>query len=83
MIVTDYVKQLQGKNRYELMNVNGVFLPDGRALVADVYDDYVIFNLLEDNNDRATALLMLSIDALNNRDADSIAQRIDDELAKH
>ena len=60
------------------MNVNGVFLPDGRALVADVYDDYVIFNLLEDNNDRATALLMLSIDALNNRDADSIAQRIDD-----
>lgn len=65
------------------MNVNGVFLPDGRALVADVYDDYVIFNLLEDNNDRATALLMLSIDALNNRDADSIAQRIDDELAKH
>lgn len=65
------------------MNVDGVFLPDGRALVADVYDDYVIFNLLEDNNDRATALLMLSIDALNNRDADSIAQRIDDELAKH
>lgn len=83
MNTTDWVKTMQGKSRWDLkFNGCGLYLPDNRILVADVYDDYLIFNLLTTDL-TPTELFMIAIDALNDADAASIARRIDDELAKH
>ena len=48
MKISNWIKTLQGKSRWELQyDSTGLMLDDCRVLVADVYDDYLIFNLLD------------------------------------
>ena len=80
MKIADWIKTLQGKNRWELQyNSTGLMFDDCRMLVADVYDDYLIFNLL-DAELNARQLFMMEIAAFNDCSATTIEMRISDAI---
>lgn len=80
MKIIDWVKSLQGKSRWELQyDSTDLMLDDCRILVADVYDDYLIFNLL-DAELNAKQLFMMEIAAVNECDAITLEMRIEEAI---
>lgn len=57
----------------------GLVLDDCRILVADVYDDYLIFNLL-DAKLNAKQLFMMGIAAVNECNAITLEMRIEEAI---
>ena len=80
MKIAGWIKTLQGKSRWELKNEStGLMLDDCRVLVADVYDDYLIFNLL-DAELNARQLFMMEIAAVNECSAITLEMRIEEAI---
>ena len=80
MKIADWIKTLQGKSRWELKyDSTGLMLDDCRILVADVYDDYLIFNLL-DAQLNAKQLFMMEIAAVNECNAITLEMRIEEAI---
>lgn len=80
MKIIDWIKTLQGKSRWELQyDSTGLMFDDCRILVADVYDDYLIFNLL-DAELNARQLFMMEIAAVNECNAIALEMRIEDAI---
>lgn len=80
MKIIDWVKSLQGKSRWELQyDSTGLVFDDCRILVADVYDDYLIFNLL-DAELNARQLFMMEIAAVNECNAITLEMRIEEAI---
>ena len=80
MKIIDWVKSLQAKSRWELQyEGTGLILEDCRVLVADVYDDYLIFNLL-DLESNARQLFMMEIAAVNECNAITLEMRIEEAI---
>ncbi len=78
--ITRWIRTLQGKTRFELMyQSTDLMLPGGRIIAADVYDDYLIFNLL-DAELNAKQLFMMEIAAFNDCSATTIEMRISDAI---
>lgn len=76
MEIINWIKSLRGKTRWQLQyEGTGLIFKDNRCLVADVYDDYLIFNLL-DANLNAKQLFMIEINTFNECSAASIKTRI-------
>lgn len=80
MKIIDWVKSLQCKSRWELQyDSTGLMFDDCRILVADVYDDYLIFNLL-DAELNAKQLFMMEIAAVNECNAITLEMRIEEAI---
>ena len=80
MKISNWIKTLQGKSRWELQyDSTGLMLDDCRVLVADVYDDYLIFNLLDAELD-AKQLFMMEIAAVNECNAIPLEMRIEEAI---
>lgn len=80
MGISNWIKTLQGKSRWELQYDSiGLMLDDCRILVADVYDDYLIFNLL-DAELNAKQLFMMEIAAVNECNAMTLEMRIEEAI---
>lgn len=80
MKTADWIKTLQGKSRWELQyDSTGLMFDDCRVLVADVYDDYLIFNLL-DAELNAKQLFMMEIAAVNECNAITLEMRIEEAI---
>ena len=82
MEISNWIKTLQGKSRWELQyDSTGLMFDDCRILVADVYDDYLIFNLL-DAESNAKQLFMMEIAAVNECDAITLEMRIEEAIKR-
>lgn len=80
MKISNWIKNLQGKSRWELQyDSTGLMFDDCRILVADVYDDYLIFNLL-DAELNARQLFMMEIAAVNECNAITLEMRIEEAI---
>lgn len=80
MEISNWIKTLQGKSRWELQyDSTGLMFDDCRVLVADVYDDYLIFNLL-DAELNARQLFMMEIAAVNECNAITLEMRIEEAV---
>lgn len=80
MEIINWIKTLQGKSRWELQyDSTGLVFDDCRILVADVYDDYLIFNLL-DAELNARQLFMMEIAAVNECNAITLEMRIEEAI---
>ena len=80
MEISNWIKTLQGKSRWELQyDSTGLMLDDCCVLVADVYDDYLIFNLL-DVELNAKQLFMMEIAAVNECNAITLEMRIEEAI---
>lgn len=80
MEISSWIESLQGKSRWELQyDSTGLILDDCRVLVADVYDDYLIFNLL-DVELNARQLFMMEIAAFNECNAITLEMRIEEAI---
>ena len=81
MKIIDWVKSLQGKSRWELQNEGtGLDLEDGRLLTAVVYDDYLIFSLVNNNLTVDKVLFMMEISAVNECRAVTVEMRIEEAI---
>ena len=80
MEISNWIQTLQGKSRWELQyDSTGLMFDDCRILVADVYDDYLIFNLL-DAELNAKPLFMMEIAAFNDCSAITLEMRIEEAI---
>lgn len=80
MEISNWIKTLQGKSRWELQyDSTGLMFDDCCVLVADVYDDYLIFNLL-DAKLNARQLFMMEIAAVNECNAITLEMRIEEAI---
>lgn len=76
MDIEQWLASMQNKSRYDLQYSNtGLYFPDSRILVADVYDDYLNFSLL-DCELNPTQLFMITIEELNTGSISFIAERL-------
>ena len=80
MKISNWIETLQGKSRWELQyDSTGLMFDDCRILVADIYDDYLIFNLL-DVELNARQLFMMEIAAVNECNAITLEIRIEEAI---
>ena len=80
MKISNWIESLQGKSRWELQyDSTGLMFDDCCVLVADVYDDYLIFNLL-DAELNARQLFMMEIAAVNECNAITLEMRIEEAI---
>lgn len=74
--IKNWIASMAGKNRYELQAVEPLSLNDSREVVADVYDDYLLFSLYGDTNTGEPFLSVL-IDRLTPSNVPTIAAKIE------
>lgn len=79
MNVTQWIAGMCGKNRYELQAVEPLSLSNSREVVADVYDDYLLFSLYDDTNTGEPFLSVL-IDRLTPSNVPTIAAKIENAV---
>lgn len=79
MNVTQWITGMCGKNRYELQAVEPLSLSNSREVVADVYDDYLLFSLYDDAN-AGEPFLSVLIDRLTPSNVPTIAAKIENAV---
>ena len=79
MNVTQWIAGMCGKNRYELQAVEPLSLSNSREVVADVYDDYLLFSLDDDTNTGEPFLSVL-IDRLTPSNVPTIVAKIENAV---
>lgn len=76
--IKNWLTSMAGKNRYELQALDNCGLQDGREVIADVYDDFLMFSIYA-NGKTGSPFLSVPIDTL----SPSIAARIENEVNNH
>lgn len=79
MNVIQWISGMCGKNRYELQTVEPLSLSNSREVVADVYDDYLLFSLYDDTN-AGEPFLSVLIDRLTPSNVPTIAAKIENAV---
>jgi hypothetical protein len=77
-----WLYSLRGKNRYELQyDATALLLENNNILAADVYDDFLLFNVIDgEDMNKTTLITSIGIDDFNVCDVETFTAKILDKL---